>query len=153
MVNAVIFISLHKGKIEIKLDDGTKRYFTKEDHEGLGEFLAQHPGWDFLTSSSVNHPYEYGFSESFDIGDVMGKAVAHAYDKLAIPVEPGPPEKAEAAIQEAVKRYRFGFPLPLRFVRGGKGGLDSLGIFPDQEQLNIFIGGLKYACNLAKIAI
>src|SRR5579864_1859565 len=96
----MIFLSLKKGKIVLKPDGEPERAFSYPKHDKrpvedvIGEFLAERPGWDFLTSSSINHPGEYGFSPNFHVERVMSRAVERAYRKLAVPVEPGPLDEA-----------------------------------------------------------
>ncbi len=147
----LIFLSLKKGKITLKPDGGLEKAFGPKSIKSIGDFLAKRPGWEFLTSSSVNHPQEYGFPRNFDVSEVMGKAVEYAYRKLAIPIEPGPVEKAVEAIESAAKCYHYPGQLPLLFVRSGKGGKDILSTFTGEE-LGLFLMGIKYSSNLVEIA-
>ncbi len=146
----MFFLNLKKGRISLKPDEGRERSFGRTAYKAIGLYLAQWPGWSFITSSSVNHPQEYGFPRSFNVDRVMAKAVDVAYRKLAIRVEPGPLELATEAIQEAAKRYPHPGRLPLLFVRSGKNKKDVLITFL-KEELDTFLMGVRYSANLNKL--
>jgi hypothetical protein len=127
--------------------------------EKIGDWLAKQPGWEFMCSSSCNHPKESGFRDDFDVGDILSEAVNYAYGKLAIRIEPGPVTKAPEVIEAAVKSYKYPGAVPLLFVRSGKDKKDILLWFkhpPEGEEegsseLDYFIIGLKYAANLCDL--
>jgi hypothetical protein len=158
----MFYVSLVKGKITIKPDKGTKRAFDRKEHEAIGDFLAKAVSkgdeslGDFMTSSSVNHPGEYGFPKNFDISEVMNKAVQHAYRKLAVVIEPPALDDAAEIIEDAVRGWKLGFPMPILFRRarspqGDGKPEDVLLPFPSEESLDLFLSGLKYAKRLAKL--
>ena len=147
----LIFIGLHEGKITLRPESGPARSFAKEAHTAIGNYLAKRPGWYFTCSSSVNHPKEFGFAKNFDINRVMSKAVEHAHRKLAVPVKPGPVNKAANAVEEAAKSYTHGYPVPLLFRKSGRDGKDVLLTFKDPSDLETFLAGLRYGSNLSRL--
>lgn len=153
----MIFVSLKKGKITLHPDGEEERAFgypkdgRKDCHVAIGEYLAKYGGGtDFLTSSSVNHPHEYGFSRNFDISKVMGKARAIAFEKLAIRVEPGPIGKAVEVLEAAAKKYGR-YPLPVLFVKSSRKRKDALLVFDEPEAFEQFLSGLMYGSNLVEL--
>lgn len=155
----MIFLSLKKGKITLKPDGEPETAFSYPKHgkrpteDVIGEFLAERPGWDFLTSSSINHPGEYGFSPNFHVERIMSRAVERAYRKLAISVEPGPLDKAVETLEALQKAHARKFPLALRFRRSSRKGEDALLVFKTYEDLDHFISGLQYGRNLTAMSL
>lgn len=147
----MVYVSL-VSKRQISISDMNKPKDKKlvvkaSDFELIGKWLIKHPGWEFMCSSSVNHPKEYGFKADFDVGDVMGKALAYAYEKLAIRIKPGAVADAPKVIETAVKDYKYPGPVPIIFLRSGKDKKDALIVFKPDE-LSDFVNGIKYAANL-----
>jgi len=147
----LVYVSLVSKK-QISISDMNKPKDKKlvvkaDDFESIGKWLVKNPGWEFMCSSSVNHPKEYGFKDGFDVGDVMGKAVEYACRKLAVPVEPGEVAKAPAVIEAAIKQYKYPGRVPLLLLRSGKNKKDVLIQF-EREELETFVSGIKYAANL-----
>lgn len=143
------FVSLSQGKIKISfgLNDRTEHTFKPTEHARIGDLIAEHQAWSFQCSSSCDFPHENGFKRSFDVSDVLGKAVEHARNKLAIPVEPGPLDDADVRIEAAAKRFG-GFPVSLKFVKSGKKGEDVVLTFSEENDLEYFTGGIRYARRL-----
>lgn len=138
--------------VPVKKGDSTHKAAVAK----IGDWLAKQPGWEFMCSSSTNHPKESGFPDDFDVGDVLSAAVAYAFARLAIRIEPGPVVKAAEVIEAAIKTYPHSGPVPLVFVRSGKDRKDTLLWFKrDGEggvsEMDTFIIGLKYAANLSEI--
>jgi hypothetical protein len=148
----MIFSGLKKGQILINIDDGKHKgdyNFNGDEHRRIGNLLAKLPGCgrgQFLTSSSCNHPGEYGFDENYDVSEVMSKAVAHAHEKTAIPVPKGP--HADVVIDKLIKGKAF--PLALKFLGSGKKGEDVTLVFDEEKDLEWFTGGIRYASRLAR---
>lgn len=150
----MIFVGLKKGQILINIDEGEHKgdyNFNLDEHRRIGNLFAKLPGCgrgQFLTSSSCNHPSEYGFSRNFDVSKVMSKAVAHAHTKTAIPIIKGPPVDVAHLIGLLVKGKAF--PLALKLLGSGKKGEDVTLVFDEEKDLEWFTGGLRYASRLTK---
>ena len=68
----MIYVELVKGKIRISKDAKKARIFRHTDIDKMAKFLGPASLTDhWMTSSSVNHPHEEGFSRSFDIDPVL----------------------------------------------------------------------------------
>jgi hypothetical protein len=154
----MMFVGLAAKKKIILHPDGEKEAkfsYPKEGrrpcYETIGNFLAKRPEvTSYMSSSSVNHPNEYGFSRNFDISEVMGKARRHAFQKLAVRVQPGPLDKAVKTLEAAAKKYSR-FPLPILFVKSTRQGKDALVIFTEPEDFEHFLSGLMYGANLVEL--
>lgn len=153
----MMFVGLAPKKVIVLHPDGEKEYkfpYPKAGKrpcfEAIGDFLAKRPEvTSFMSSSSVNHPHEYGFTRDFDISEVMGKARRHAFQKLAIRVPPGPLDQAVKTLEAASKAYGR-FPLPILFEKSSRKGEDALLVF-EAEELEQFLSGIMYASNLVEL--
>ena len=154
----MIFVGLKEGKrISLHPDDQKERVFAYPKngktpcHVAIGEYLVKyHGGSHFMTSSSVNHPHEYGFKRSFDVSDVMGKARAYAFEKIAVRIEPGPLGEAVKTLEAAAKKYGR-FPMPILFLKSSRKRKDALLVFKDSAEFEQFLSGLMYGSNLAEL--
>ncbi len=146
------FVALSKGKIHITFADDSKHTFKPSEHVRMGDLIAKHRAWSFQCSSSCDFPHEEGFKQTFDVGLVLRRAVEHARAKLAIPVEIGPLEDADERIEHAAKKFG-GFPVSLKFLGSGKKGEDVVLTFGEENDLEYFTGGIRYARRLAKHAV
>jgi hypothetical protein len=145
----MIFVSLHKGRVHLKPDsEKDSKGFRRDDWEGMGRLLVKQGQWDFMCSSSVNHPQEYGFPRSFNVDKVLGKAVDYAYGKLAIPVKGLDTIKKTAAYIEKLAQGKR-FPLSFCFVKSGKKKADVVVVFREENELIHFLCGMRYGSNIA----
>jgi len=149
----IVYVSL-VSKRKISISDMEKKdkklVVNQRDFKSIGNWLAKNPNWEFMCSSSVNHPGEYGFDHDFNVDEVLSQAIEYAYLKLAVRVPPCPLTEAPQKIEAAVKKYKHSGTVPLLLLRSGKGKEDVLLALKPSE-LELFIMGIKYAGNLAEI--
>jgi hypothetical protein len=141
------FVALIDGKIQIRFaDDARPVKFRPDETVRMGRHFAKHRTWNFMCSSSCDFPHENGFKRSFDVSQVLGKAVELARARVAIPFKRGPLEGISARLDTIVKKA--GFPVSLNFLKSGKRGEDVVITFEDEAQFEFFTGGIRYANRL-----
>jgi hypothetical protein len=150
MSQGVLVVSLADGKVVVSAGD-EKRTFAHEDTEKIGDFLAEQEPHRIMYSSSVSHPDEYGFPEDFNLDPFLAKAEAHARMKTAVRFPPHPLQEATEALEAATASAPKDRPVAVLFLQAGKEGQDALVEFAGESELEMFLGGMRYARNLAKL--
>lgn len=151
MTGDLLFVSLvPQRKIEIKCGKA-KRTFDPNNIEALGEFLSKHLDKQTMCTSSVNHPKESGFKDSFDIGPIFEKAREYAQRKVALTFDPISLAEAPDVLEKAIGAYPKGFPTPVLFTKTGKDGSDVLFVFYSEGDVQLFLSGLRYGRHLAAL--
>ena len=151
----MIYVELVKGKIRISKDAKKARIFRHTDIDKMAKFLGPASLTDhWMTSSSVNHPYEEGFSKSFDIDPVLAAVRQQVLDDGAARVEPGPPIGAAKRIEQLLEGSQF--PRSIKFLRtddepGPSGNGDVSLTFSSADELCTFLNGVRYAERLLKV--
>ena len=145
----MIYVELVKGKIRISKDAKKAHIFRHTDIDKMAKFLGPASLTDhWMTSSSVNHQHEEGFSKSFDIDPVLTAVRRRILDMAAVVAEPGPALGAAARIIQLTKGMKF--PGSIRFVRTDDSGDISLD-FSSEDELCTFLNGVRYAEKLLKL--
>lgn len=153
----MIYVELVKGKIRISKDAKKARIFRHTDIDKMAKFVGPESlGDHWMTSSSVNHPHEEGFSKSFDIDPVMAAVRQQVLDDGAARIEPGPALGAAKRIEQLLEGSEF--PRSLRFVGtddepGPTGNGDVSLIFSSADELCTFLNGVRYAERLLKLDV
>jgi hypothetical protein len=142
-------LALREGKIEIRFGDEPKRSFRPSEIKRMGEAIAKHRAWGFMSSSSCDFPHENGFKKSFDVGKVLGKAVEYARNKLAVDIVGLPIEDLDERVESTIKK--IGLPASLRFVKSGKNGESPVVTFNEENHVEFFTGGIRFARRVMKM--